>query len=81
MLDDVCCSSQLVLSLHLRFVSCNGFKFGNLGISLSGDIERVERVFLSMSSYAGGVSVLQWCRKYLCCEQEEGYGVCSVRSE
>ena len=48
MLDDVCCSSQLVLSLHLRFVSCNGFNFGNLGISLSGDIERVERVFLSM---------------------------------
>ena len=55
MLDDVCCSSQLVLSLHLRFVSCNGFKFGNLGISLSGDIERVKRVFLSMSSYAAGV--------------------------
>ena len=62
MLDDVCCGSQLVLSLHLRFVSCNGFKFGNLGISLSGDIERVKRVFLSTSSYAGGVSVLQWCR-------------------
>ena len=43
-------------------MSCNGFKFGSLGISLSGDIERVERVFLSMSSYAVGVSVLRWCR-------------------
>ena len=55
MLDDVCCSSQLVLSLHLRFVSCNGFNFGNLGISLSGDIERVERVFLSSRVAMQGV--------------------------
>ena len=43
-------------------MSCNSFKFGSLVISLSGDIGRVERVFLSMSSYAVGVSVLQWCR-------------------
>ena len=55
----------------MRSVFCKRFKFGSLGISFSGDIERVERIFLPISSgsvgvypFSGGVDLYDKNAKY-----------------